>query len=171
LSKGRTKSQAKTAAAQAATPVPGREPSFLIHLEGADVGNVLIDGEAPVLAEDYRRALATIEQQAAELERLKSLPPTGTHGDACSCNQQSPVDAANTVKPHLRCPACYKGLGGKAKRRKWQRQVSGVLVQRCYSCDTCGAEWTVEVRSDVNDDGVPSTTVKVVDVRTHEGNA
>ena len=70
----------------------------------------------------------------------------------------------NDVKPHLRCPCCWNGYRGKARRRKWQRQVSGPLVQRCYVCDQCGAEWVVDVRVD-EIDGVSWVETKTAKVR------
>lgn len=77
---------------------------------------------------------------------------------------EAPVEQRrDDVKPHLRCPCCWNGLGGKAERRKWQRQVSGPLVQRCYVCDKCGAEWIVDVRVEVVDgiEWVETKTAKV----------
>lgn len=77
---------------------------------------------------------------------------------------ESPIEQRrDDVKPHLRCPCCWNGLGGKAERRKWQRQVSGTLVKRCYVCDQCGTEWDVDVRYEVVDgiEWVETKTVKV----------
>jgi len=68
------------------------------------------------------------------------------------------------VKRHLRCPCCWNGLGGKALKRKWQRQVSGPLVQRCYVCDQCGAEWVVDVRVEESD-GIEWVEIKTSQVR------
>jgi hypothetical protein len=96
-------------------------------------------GQAPTLAE-YQAALEKIKEQAAELDKLRDPP--------------------GTVKPHLRCPLCFNGEGGRAARRKWQRQISGPLTRRCYM-GTCGHEWTVEVRVEENDEGVVVTETKV----------
>jgi hypothetical protein len=80
-------------------------------------------------------------------------------------------DAGNkskqNVKPHLRCPCCWNGLGGTVARRKWQRQVSGPLVRRCYFCNQCGAEWVVDVRVEVSD-GIEWTATKTSQVRLPE---
>ena len=73
----------------------------------------------------------------------------------------------DSIKPHLRCPCCWNGYGGKAARRKWQRQVSGPLVQRCYLCDQCGAEWVVDVRVELID-GIDWVETKVSKIRPAE---
>lgn len=78
-------------------------------------------------------------------------------------DKASPRDVAK----HLRCPSCYSGLGGVAARRKWWRQISGPLHQRCYACGECGTEWVVEVRSEVVDD-IEHKTTKVTEVRKAE---
>lgn len=70
------------------------------------------------------------------------------------------------VKKHLRCPICFDGRGGTAARKKWQRQVNGVLLKRCYACGECGVEWVVEVRATEEEDFVTEST-KVVEVRQH----
>ncbi len=72
--------------------------------------------------------------------------------------------AVREVKKHLQCPLCYHGLGGTAQRRKWQVQVSGSLVKRCYVCGECGTEWVVEVRCE-DVDGIEYKRTKVVEVR------
>ena len=69
-----------------------------------------------------------------------------------------------TVPPHLRCPACWGGLRGKACKRKWRRQVSGALHERCYLCDQCGTEWVREFREEV-EDGIVVATSRVKTVR------
>jgi hypothetical protein len=69
------------------------------------------------------------------------------------------------IKPHLRCPVCWKTLGGKASRRKWWRQITGSKHQRCYGCDQCGTEWTVEVEAELSD-GVEYTATRIAEVRT-----
>lgn len=56
------------------------------------------------------------------------------------------IDSKQNVKPHLRCPGCWNGLGGTGKE-KWWRRVNGTLVRRAYSCNQCGAKWTVKVRT------------------------
>lgn len=71
-----------------------------------------------------------------------------------------------SVKPHMRCPLCWTGLGGRAARRKWQQAVNTSVDKRCYVCDQCGTEWVVEVRREV-DDGVLFTRTKVIEVRTN----
>lgn len=72
--------------------------------------------------------------------------------------------AEREVKPHLRCPICWNGNKGRAKRRKWSRQVSGTLTKRCYVCNECGREWVVDVRSEIVDD-VEIVTTGVSQVR------
>ena len=73
------------------------------------------------------------------------------------------------VKPHLRCPCCWNGYGGTAKRRKWQRQVSGPTCDRCYLCGECGTEWVIRTRTEV-EDGIEYRTTEVIQVRpTEEG--
>lgn len=74
------------------------------------------------------------------------------------------VPRVGEIKKHLRCPSCWDGLGGSAGRRKWSRQISGPLQQRCYVCNQCGTEWVVEVRSEEND-GVLFTQTRVAEVR------
>lgn len=76
-------------------------------------------------------------------------------------------EAVREVKKHLQCPLCFHGLGGTAARRKWQVQVSGSLVKRCYVCGECGTEWTVEVRNEVIDD-VQYTQTKVSEIRPRQ---
>lgn len=99
-----------------------------------------------VSLDEHQRALAKIEQQQLELARLNVPAET------------------STVKKHLRCPLCWDRYQGKAARRKWQRQVSGSLQQRCYCCDQCGTEWVVEVRSEETD-GILHTTTKVAVIK------
>lgn len=83
-------------------------------------------------------------------------------------SEQAPDATASepkqVVKKHLQCPACYTGRGGVAARRKWSRQVSGTLQKRCYACDKCDCEWTVDVRYEVIDD-IEHVTTKVSQVR------
>jgi hypothetical protein len=70
------------------------------------------------------------------------------------------------VKPHLRCPVCWKNpaMRGKASRRKWWRQISGSKHERCYTCDQCGCEYVVEVEAQV-EDNIEFTATKVTRVK------
>lgn len=111
--------------------------------------------------------------EAIAAEALPEDPQPSSDGSSAEPPQQPAAPAPEApaverrrddVKPHLRCPCCWNGLGGKAERRKWQRQVHGSLVERCYACDQCGAEWTVEVRVEVVD-GIEWVETKVSKVR------
>ena len=70
------------------------------------------------------------------------------------------------VKKHLRCPACWDNYGGKARRLKWRRQVNGVIHDRCYVCDQCGAEWVTRFKEEVDDDNVVWKESTLKEVRT-----
>ena len=127
-----------------------KEPGLLVQLEGATVDEIIIAGEQWVPPAEHQRALSTIDEQATELDQLKKEKPSNGR----------PRKDAREVKKHLRCPTCWgnqdgpkkSGLGGKAGKRKWVRQVSGPLQKRCYVCDECGTEWVVEVTAEVEDD-------------------
>lgn len=56
------------------------------------------------------------------------------------------VPPKSAVPKHRQCPICYGGKGGKGVE-KWWRRVSGTMVKRCYKCDQCGFDWTVDVRT------------------------
>lgn len=103
-----------------------------------------------------------------ELERVDDRAPTDVHAPDDSAIEQPAGDGKPNVKKHLQCPACWNGLGGKAERRKWSRQVHGTLQQRCYVCDECGAEWVVDVRSDVVDD-IEHVSTKISRIRYKTG--
>lgn len=70
------------------------------------------------------------------------------------------------VKPTHRCPRCWPTSGGKIGKRRWQRQVNGPAVQRCYRCDQpdCPCEWIVDCRAE-DGDGVEFITEKIIEVR------
>lgn len=89
--------------------------------------------------------------------------------DQVDAQAKAPAQRRDDVKPHLRCPCCWNGYGGKAQRRKWQRQVNGPLAQRCYVCDQCGAEWVVDVRVEEKD-GIEWVETKTSKVRPGEMN-
>lgn len=74
--------------------------------------------------------------------------------------------SVRVVKHIHRCPKCWGSAGGKIGKRKWQRQVNGPVVERCYACDQsdCSCEWIVECRSD-EEDGVQYVTEKIIEVR------
>lgn len=120
------------------------EPARVFQIDGANIESVIVTGEKWVSPAEHQIALD-------EIERLKNI-------GALVCEP-------NEIKPHLRCPACWGRDKGKAGRRKWQRQVNGPLVKRCYACDECGAEWVVEVRSDECNDGVLFVSTRVTEVR------
>lgn len=105
-----------------------------------------------------------IETMAADALEQKGEPMQTAEPPA------EPRQRRDDVKPHLRCPCCWNGYGGKAARRKWQRQVSGPLVQRCYVCDQCGTEWTVDVRVE-EVDGIEWVETKISKVKPREGAA
>lgn len=73
-------------------------------------------------------------------------------------NKHRPQGAANGTKPlivteperpvapqHKQCPWCYGGRGGVGIER-WHTRINGTLMRYCYDCDTCGRDWTVNVR-------------------------
>jgi hypothetical protein len=70
------------------------------------------------------------------------------------------------VKHTHRCPKCWGTARGKIGKRKWQRQVNGPIVERCYACDQsdCDCEWVVECRTD-EEDGVQYVVEKIIEVR------
>ena len=77
---------------------------------------------------------------------------------------QQRAEPKREVKKAQQCPACYSGLGGIGNR-KWQRQVNGPLVKRCYQCDQCGAQWVVDVRTDTEDgiEVVRTSVAKIIE--------
>jgi len=101
--------------------------------------------------------LVVIDDTVFSAERIlqiaEQLKPRETNGKAAK-------EPAN----HLKCPACWQGYGGTAARRKWQRQINGPKVERCYVCGECGHEWRVEVEVHVVD-GIEHKTTKMVEVR------
>ena len=74
-------------------------------------------------------------------------------------------ESESKVKKHLQCPACWRGYGGKAGRRKWWSPVSAAVRKSCYVCDKCGTIWTAETRIDIDDGGVQHVETKIVEVR------
>lgn len=74
--------------------------------------------------------------------------------------------AVRVVKPTHRCPKCWGTAHGKIGKRRWQRQVNGPAVERCYRCDQpdCDCEWIVECRAE-DSDGVQFITEKIIEVR------
>jgi len=91
----------------------------------------------------------------------KSTPIAVTESDVIKPAPTEPTNGERrVVKKAQQCPVCYDNLGGVGTRR-WQRQVNGPLVKRCYSCNQCGIQWTVDIRTD-EDDGVEVVTTTVV---------
>lgn len=121
---------------------------------------VQIDHEDATLASVILMADEGIESGTTFEDHLDEVKADGEQGDQAEPKPQRRDD----VKPHLRCPCCWNNYGGKAKKRKWQRQVSGPLVKRCYVCDQCDAEWVVDVRVE-EQDGVEWVETKVSQVR------
>lgn len=87
-------------------------------------------------------------------------------GFLCAPREVKVEKPATTVKKLRRCPACWGEHGGKAGKRKWQRQVNGPIVRRCYACDRCPCEWVLEERTDEEDD-VEYVVTKLVEVRNN----
>lgn len=92
------------------------------------------------------------------------FPNLATEPDQAAIPPQ-PTARPPHVKPHLRCPICWHNYGGRAGRRKWHRAVSTTMQLRCYSCDQCGHEWTVERKRAMNDAGIEITRTSVVEIR------
>ena len=61
--------------------------------------------------------------------------------------QPEPVKK-KAVPKYRRCPICFAGYGGVGQL-KWTRGVSSTLTKRCYTCDQCAFQWTIEVRREV----------------------
>lgn len=93
-----------------------------------------------------------VKQLEQELEALRQ-------GDG-----EAEASDASKVAKHRRCPLCFERHGGVGQRR-WQNQVSGRKVKRCYRCDECGTEWVVEVNVEEVDDVVMRST-RVSEIRT-----
>jgi hypothetical protein len=132
--------------------------------DGIDPGfvAVMFGGRTYVTTEQYLDLLTTNRTQSARLENLEAKVVELSEPPVPPEPEPSPL---RELKPHLRCPTCYTGYGGKAARRKWKRQVSGTLQKRCYVCDQCGMEWIAEVRIEEDDDGITHVSTKVTEVR------
>jgi hypothetical protein len=126
---------------------------------------VEVDGVEASAASLIASAGDALETMAAEAIDDAQLPETTVETPE-QPPAPSPVEKRDesNVKPHLRCPCCWNGRKGKAFKRKWQRQVNGPLVQRCYVCDQCGTEWVVDVRVE-EIDGVAWVETKTAKVR------
>lgn len=64
---------------------------------------------------------------------------------------QKEASGEEKIPKHKQCPSCFSGFGGVGKR-KWWRRVSGVLTRMCYSCDQCGYNWAVDVRTTISEE-------------------
>lgn len=117
-------------------------PPRRIEIDGANVESVIIAGEAWVAPSDYLLLLAKLEEQQAEIDRLRGA-------------------SDQRVKQHLRCPQCWGAEGGVAQRRKWRRQINGPVHERCYVCGNCGWNWVVRFETEVQD-GIECTTSRTV---------
>ncbi len=74
--------------------------------------------------------------------------------------REAEVEAAGkpvVVPKYKQCPSCYGGRGGIGVER-WHRRINGVLLKKCYQCDTCGFDWTATVR----------TVTETVNVQYHD---
>lgn len=80
------------------------------------------------------------QKQPEPIIELKSPPPPGGR---CDCCGQLVPDPGSTSQ-HLRCPICYGSKGGVGKE-KWHAR-KGNLMRRCYACNQCGFDWTVDVK-------------------------
>lgn len=82
------------------------------------------------------------KNSSAEKKSAARAPSTSPTAEQTPPPAENPQD--EKTPKHLQCPICFEGYGGKGKRR-WQRRVSGRQVRRCYSCEECGHNWTVDV--------------------------
>lgn len=150
-----------------------REPSKAMPVESPpDLATFSIDvaPETLLICEHIRLTIdrpagrvACADCQAelsGELTVLFDGVPSGAGTEALT----TAIQDDETVPPHLRCPACWGEFRGKAARRKWRRQVSGTLHERCYLCDQCGSEWIREFREEV-EDGIVIATSRVKTIR------
>lgn len=115
-----------------------------------------------------RKNRPNINQASRPAVAPEPVDPDQVNGQSASLPATEPQarQVRESVKPHMRCPLCWTGLGGRAARRKWQQAVNTSVDKRCYVCDQCGSEWVVEVRREI-DDGVLFTRIKVIEVRTN----
>ena len=75
----------------------------------------------------------------------------------------SPQEPKRVVPKARRCPVCHDNLGGIGKRR-WQVQVNGPMKRRGYACDQCGATWTAEVETEVDEHGTEWVKTQITKV-------
>lgn len=125
---------------------------------GSEIPNLPVEVELEgshsyaVPFEVHFAAIERVKQLEEELEALR-------HGDG-----EAEASDNDKIAKHRRCPICWERQKGAGQRR-WQNQVSGRLVKRCYRCDECGTEWVVEVTVDEVDDVVMKST-RVGEIRT-----
>lgn len=93
--------------------------------------------------------------EAIAAEALHEDPQPSSDGSSAEPPQQPAAPAPEApaveqrrddVKPHLRCPCCWNGLGGVGKE-KWWRRINGTVVRRAYSCNQCDCNWSIKVRT------------------------
>lgn len=122
----------------------------------------MITQKAPFVSKKNRHH--TPNEELAELRSKVAEQEQELHHLRSEVERLTPEPKEREVKKHLRCPLCWEGRGGRAKREKWRRQVSGPLQKRCYACNECGCEWVVEVRCEVVDD-IQYTETQLSEVR------